>query len=101
MEWPNARNCEVHLSKLPNAVGVIDGTSHEICKSLNENKEHLYSGHRGYQCLHTQVVITNNRKLAPISSVFLGYNNDAGCVLQMPTIHVGLNATLEIMLFIG
>ena len=43
-------------TKLPLAVGAIDGTSHRIYIPEVEPQELYYLGHRHFHCLHTQVV---------------------------------------------
>ena len=53
-EWQNLRG---NWEKLADAVGAIDGTSHEIYLQINEPQQQFYSGNRSYHCLHTQLVV--------------------------------------------
>lgn len=53
-EWLNKRG---KWHEMPNVVGMIDGTSHEILVPMNEPQQDFYSGHRKYHCIHTQVFI--------------------------------------------
>lgn len=56
--WPSVQSWQHKIgewSEMPNVLGCIDGTSHEILTPSNEPQEEFYSGHRKYHCIHTQV----------------------------------------------
>ena len=63
--------------QLPNAVGSIDGTSHEIYGPIVEPQKHYYSGHRQYHAIHAQIIVDNCDIIRFIQSGFLGHLNDA------------------------
>ena len=63
--------------KLADAVGAIDGTSHEIYRPMNEPQQQFYSGNRSYHCLHTQMVVDATGIMRYIESGFMGHLNDA------------------------
>ena len=73
-EWGSMRGA---WPQLPNAVGSIDGTSHEIYIPIVEPKEHYYSGHRQYHAIHTQIIVDNCGMIRYIQSGFVGHLNDA------------------------
>ena len=56
--------------QLPNAVGSIDGTSHEIYRRIVEPQEHYYSGHRQYHAIHTQIIVDNCEMIRYIQGGF-------------------------------
>ena len=62
---------------IPEVVGCINGTSHEIYRPNNEIQQMYYSGHRRFHCIHTQVVIDNELRIRHVESGFLGHTNDA------------------------
>lgn len=94
--WPSRREWRQlrgRWRRLPEAVGAIDGTSHEIY--IPQEDQHLYySGHRSYHCIHTQVIIDNNLNIRHVESGFRGHNNDAQ-VFHMMT-PIGDRMTLDI-----
>ena len=56
IKWPLIHELEAVSgiwSKLPIAVGSIDGTSHEIYRPIVEPQDHYYSGHRQYHAMYT------------------------------------------------
>lgn len=56
---------------------------------LPELQRQYYSGHRHYHCVHTQVVIDNNKKIVHVESGFRGHNNDANTFDMMTPIGDG------------
>ena len=80
IKWPTFNEWQAFRGKwhkIPDAVGAIDGTSHEIYRPLTEPQEQFYSGNRAYHCLHTQVVVDANGVIRYIESGFMGHLNDA------------------------
>jgi hypothetical protein len=75
--------------KLPEAVACIDATSHEIILPSPELQRQYNSGHRHYHCVHTQVVINNNKKIVHVESGFRGHNNGANTFDMMTPIGDG------------
>lgn len=73
MEWKSMRGT---WAGLRNAVGCIDGTSHEIFIPT-VSQRYFYSGHRKYHWLHTQIIIDAKKKIRYVESGFKGRNNDA------------------------
>ena len=58
LTWPTEEDClsrQGIWTKLPLAVGAIDGTSHRIYIPEVEPQELYYLGHRHFHCLHTHV----------------------------------------------
>ena len=55
-EWGSIRGA---WPQLPNAVGSIDGTSHEIYRRIVEPQKHYYAGHRQYHAIRTQIIVDN------------------------------------------
>jgi len=82
-EWQNMRG---NWTKLPDAVGAIDGTSHEIYIPQTEPQELYYSGYRHFHCMHTIMIVDNNRILRYVRSGFLGHQNDAQIFNMLPKI---------------
>ncbi|XP_071146166.1 uncharacterized protein [Mytilus edulis] len=76
--------------EMANVIGAIDGTSHEIWIPSTEPQEEFYSGHRKFHCIHTQIVIDNQKNICYVHSGFLGHNNDAFCYQQIRQIGPGL-----------
>lgn len=66
-EWLNRRG---KWPEMPNVVGMIDGTSHEILIPSTEPQQDFYSGHRKYHCIHTQVCLHYRKILIGKSIVF-------------------------------
>ena len=59
VQWPSQQQWLDKRGKwpeMPNVVGMIDETSHEIEVPMNEPQQDFYSGHRKYHCIHTQVI---------------------------------------------
>ena len=82
-EWIGMRG---HWPLAPNVIGAIDGTSHEIYMPSIEPQEQFFSGHRQYHCMHSIVIMTNERRFAYISAGYPGHCNDAQCFRMMPSI---------------
>ncbi|CAG2212839.1 unnamed protein product [Mytilus edulis] len=92
--WPDRNTWHRRNGKwpeMPNVLGCIDGTSHEILVPQTEPQEEFYSGHRKFHCIHTQVVIDNEKNICHIHSGFLGHDNDAFAYQQMKRIGPGLD----------
>ncbi|CAC5418870.1 unnamed protein product [Mytilus coruscus] len=109
-EWLNRRG---KWPEMPNVVGMIDGTSHEILIPSTKPQQDFYSVHRKYHCIHTQVVIcaTTNTVYITISVIeqtvnrqmrssgkecqinqlqgFLGHDNDANAYHRIGPIGPG------------
>ena len=85
-QWIAKRRC---WRKLPEAVGCIDATSHEILMPSPELQRQHVSGHRHYHCVHTQVVIDNKKKIVHVESGFRRHNNDANTFDMMTPIGDG------------
>ena len=66
-EWGSMRGA---WPQLPNAVGSIDGTSHEIYRRIVEPQEHYYSDHRQYHAIHTQIIVDNCEMIRYIQGGF-------------------------------
>ena len=62
----------------PDAVGCIDGTPHEIYRPQVEPQAQLYSGHRHYHVMNTQLIVVNQGNIVFLQAGFLGSMNDAG-----------------------
>ena len=80
IRWPSVRewrNLRGTWEKINDAVGAIDGTSHEIYRPLNEPQEQFYSGNRAYHCLHTQIIVDATGLIRYVESGFMGHLNDA------------------------
>ncbi|CAC5357895.1 unnamed protein product [Mytilus coruscus] len=75
--------------EMPNVVGMIDGTSHEILIPSTEPQQDFYSGHRKYHCIHTQVICDNDKNICYIHSGFLGHDNDANAYHRIGPIGPG------------
>ena len=92
VEWPGVdewRSLQGVWEEIPSAVGAIDGTSHQIYRPV-EHQEQFYSGHRHVHCIHTQVVIDNEKRLRLVTSGFRGHANDAQTYQLMGDIGPGL-----------
>ena len=66
IRWPSIaswRHCKQIWKEMPNVVGAIDGTSHEILVPQSEQQQVFYSGHRKYHCIHTQVILKFRKML--------------------------------------
>ena len=64
--WPTIeewRNMKETWGKIANAVGAIDGTSHEIYRPSTEPQHLFYSGHRKYHAIHSQVIVDTYGKI--------------------------------------
>ena len=73
VQWPTIeewRDYQGHWTKIPSAVGAIDGTSHKINTPSTEPQEQFYSGHCQYHAVHIQVVVDCNGFIVHIESVF-------------------------------
>ena len=80
IRWPTWQEWDAMRGiwpELHDAVGSIDGTSHEIYRPIVEPQEQYYSGHRQYHAIHTQIVVDNLGTIRFIQSGFLGHLNDA------------------------
>ncbi|XP_031555303.1 uncharacterized protein LOC116292177 [Actinia tenebrosa] len=91
--WPNLaewRNLMGSWPELPNAVGAIDATPHEIYCPLAEPQRPFYSGHRHYHCLNTQLVMDNESHIRFLQAGFLGSTHDATAYRLMQPIGPGL-----------
>jgi len=59
VQWPSVEEWQAMRGRWPkitDAVGAIDGTSHEIYRPIDNERE-FFSCHRGYHCLHSQVIV--------------------------------------------
>ena len=75
----------------PNAVGCIDGTPHEIYRPQIEPQQDLFSGHRHYHILNTQLIVGNVGNIVFLQAGFLRSPNDAGNFNLMERIGPGTN----------
>ena len=73
-EWRTFRG---KFTKILDAVGAIDGTSHEIYRPQTEPQQLFYSGHRCYHALHTQLIVDTSGTIRHVESGFPGHLNDA------------------------
>ena len=71
------RDIRYSSPKLPNAIGVINGTSIEIHRPKVEPQHINYSGHRRFHAIHAQGVISTHGILRFVQCGFLGHQNDA------------------------
>ena len=97
IKWPTRREWRQKRgkwNKLREAVGCIDGTPHEILRPSTEPQSLYYSGYHNFHCVHTQVVIDNEKNIVHVESGFLGHNNDANTFNMMTP--VGDGRTLEL-----
>lgn len=95
--WPTRRQWRHKRgkwNKLKETVGCIDGTSHATLRPSNEPQRMYYSGNRGFHCIHTPVIIDNNKTIVHVESGFLVHNNDANTFEMMTPI--GDRRTLDI-----
>ncbi|KXJ08298.1 hypothetical protein AC249_AIPGENE19564 [Exaiptasia diaphana] len=91
--WPNIaewRNLIGNWPELPNSVGAIDVTPHEIYCPLSEPQRPFYSGHRHYHCLNTQLVMDNEGHIRFLHAGFLGSTHDSTSYKLMQPIGPGL-----------
>ncbi len=95
-EWQQLRGI---WSRIPNAVGALDGTSHPIYRPTH-NQRQYYSGHRHCHCYHTMVVMRNNFKIVMIRGGYSGHNNDAG-IYRLMRRHVNLPQNLYLLADMG
>lgn len=89
IEWPSEQEWTAlrgNWPKLPDAVGAIDGTSHHIYRPNVEPQALYYSGHRRTHCIHTVIIIDNEKNLRYVRSGFLGHQNDAAIFNTFPQI---------------
>jgi hypothetical protein len=89
INWPTIAEWREMLhvwSKLPSAVGAIDGTSFEIYRPTTEPQELYYSGYRHYHAIHAQVIVDNVGKIRYIKCGFPGHQNDAQQYALLPDI---------------
>ncbi|CAG2230612.1 unnamed protein product [Mytilus edulis] len=75
--------------EMPNVVGMIYGTSHEIRIPSKEPHQDFYSGNSKYHCIHSQVICDNDKKICYIHSGFLGHDNDANAYHRIGPIGPG------------
>ncbi|CAG2186789.1 unnamed protein product [Mytilus edulis] len=85
---------------LPNAVAVLDSTSHGTYRTKTEPQEQFDSGHRLMHCIQTQLKIDNQNHIRVVRSGFLGHQNDAQQINSMPDIGYGLQLDFPENLFI-
>ncbi|CAC5384042.1 unnamed protein product [Mytilus coruscus] len=85
---------------MPNVIGAIDGTSHEIWIPSTEPQDEFYNGHRKFHCIHTQIVIDNQKNICYVHSGFLGHNNDAFCYQYIRQFGPGLENDFPVHCFI-
>ena len=78
----------------PDAVGCIDGTSHEIYRPETEPQEFFYSGHIHYHLMNTQLIVDNIGNIVFLQAGFLGAMNDAGNYNMMERIGQGTHNDL-------
>ena len=92
VKWPSLqewREKHGNWSKIPCAVGAIDGTSHRINRPRTEPQEQYYSGYRHYHAIHTQIVTDNDGVIVHVECGFLGHTNDAQQFVLMTNIGPG------------
>jgi len=66
IRWPNLHewaNLMGNWPELPNAVGAIDTTPHEIYRPLTKPQRPFYSGYRHYHCMNAQLVMENEGQI--------------------------------------
>ena len=81
IRWPSDEEWEDKIGyweNFPYAVGVIDGTLHEIQRPITDPQELYYNGRVHYHCLSTQIVTDNMGNIVLIRCGFMGHMNDAG-----------------------
>ncbi|XP_061179072.1 uncharacterized protein LOC133187673 [Saccostrea echinata] len=103
IRWPTAAewlSMRGRWDNMQNVVGAIDGTSHEIYIPQTEPQQEFYSGHRKYHCIHTQVIIDNEKSIRYVHSGFLGHENDAHAYANILEIGPGQELDLPAGLFI-
>lgn len=66
----------------------------QLLRPSNEPQRMYYSGNRGFHCIHTPVIIDNNKTIVHVESGFLVHNNDANTFEMMTPI--GDRRTLDI-----
>ena len=101
VDWPAVaewREMAGGWTKLPMAVGAIDGTSHRIYRPEIEPQEQYYSGHRCFHCVHTQVVVDVQGRIRHIESGYSGRLNDAQQFRLMQQIGTELPFPEELLL---
>ena len=93
IEWPSMeewRNLMNNWTDLHGIVGCIDGTSHAIytctCMPGDGTQRLYYSGHRKYHCIHSVVIIDNEKRIRYIHSGFRGHLNDDNIYRELPQI---------------
>jgi len=79
---------------LPDAVGCIDATSHELYVPTH-NQRLYYSGHRHYHFIHTQVVTDDDLNIRHVESGFLGHNNVKDAHISAMITEIGNGSTLD------
>ena len=82
--------------ELPNVVGTIDTTPHEIYRPLIEPQGLFYSGYRHHHCMNTQLVMDNERHTRFVQAGFLGSTHDAISFRLMGPIGPGRNLDLPL-----
>lgn len=87
-EWNALRG---NWRNVPNAVGCIDGTPHEIYRPEVEPQRQFYSGHRHYHLMNTQLIVDNLGNIVFLQAGFLGSMNDSGNFNLMERIGPGTN----------
>lgn len=89
VSWPTENEwlaMQGKWSRLPNAVGAIDATSHRINVPQSEPQALYFSGNRYYHCIHTQMILDNMNNIRYIHSGFMGHMNDAQTFAHLPSI---------------
>ena len=92
VQWPTHQqwiDMANHWELFPGAVGIIDGTRHEIQRPRIEPQQHFYSGHCRYHNFSTQIIMDNHGNIVFMQSGFLGHNNDSAQFYMMPRIGPG------------
>ena len=91
--WPSVaewRNLVGNWPELPNSVGAIDVTPHEIYRPQSEPQRPFYSGHRHRHCLNTQLIMDNEGHIRFLHAGFLGSTHDSTSYRLMQPIGPGL-----------
>ena len=88
IRWPtiDERQSFAGFEGFEQAVGAIDGTSHEIQVSINEPQPNYYRVHRKYHCIRTQVLLNGHKKVVFLMSGFEVSQNDAQTYMQLKPI---------------
>ena len=88
IRWPTPAqwlSMKGNWPSLPGVVGAIDATSHEIYTPGHDFRSY-YSGHRKFQCVHTQIIVDNDNNIRYVYSGIQGKENDAKSYRNLPTL---------------